>query len=233
MYSSRDAIPPLFTNCKFRGRPDPIGIYLDGTLWSIDDSNLRIIATSEYLNGEIGISEFDKVDSGNEMNRATRYDSSSPPLLIGIPANPGEHTMIFAICDSADGDLDSGLMVKAKGCKDCNPQVRINYVSTTTTTGSTSFTSTTKAIGTESGTVLFGVPAEEITTTTEDVTITTADFTTTQEPTTTATDASTINESSATTDTATTKESQESSTAQLLSTTLATVASTRILLRPI
>ncbi|KAH7185980.1 uncharacterized protein B0J16DRAFT_399835 [Fusarium flagelliforme] len=183
------------------GRPDPIGIYLDGTLWSIDDSNQRITATSEYLNGEIGINELDKVEfdfgNGDEINRATRYDGSSPPLLIGIPAVPGEHTMIFAICDSTDGNFDSGLMVKAKGCKDCDPQVRINYVSTTTTTGSTSFTSTTKAIGTESGTVLFGVPAEETTTTTEDVT-------------TTSTAASTTDESSAT---ATTTESQESSTA--------------------
>lgn len=200
MFSSCDAILTLLTNCKFRGRPDPIGIYLDGTLWSIDGSNQRITATSEYLNGEIGISEIDKFDFGNEMNRATRYDGSSPPLLIGIPANPGEHTMIFAICDSTDGDSDSGLMVKAKGCKDCNPQVRINYVSITTTTGSTSFTSTTKAIGTESGTVLFGVPAEETTTATEDIT-------------TTATDTSTTNESSATTDTAITTKSHESSTA--------------------
>jgi len=215
MYSSCDAILTLLTNCKFRGRPDPIGIYLDGTLWSIDDSNQRITATSEYLNEEIGINELDKYDLpfGGEIDRATRYDGSSPPLLIGIPAVPGEHTMIFAICDSTDRNFDSGLMVKAKGCKDCNPQVRINYVSTTTTTGSTSFTSTTKAIGTESGTVLFGVPAEETTTTTEDVTTTTADFTTTQELTTTATDASTTNGSSATADTATTTESQESSTA--------------------
>ncbi|KAJ4009631.1 hypothetical protein NW752_009218 [Fusarium irregulare] len=200
------------------GRPDPIGIYLDGTLWSIDGSNQRITATSEYLNEEIGINELDKYDdlfSGGEIERATRYDGSSPPLLIGIPAVPGEHTMIFAICDSIDGEFDSALMVKAKGCNDCNPQVRINYISTTTTTGSTSFTSTTKAIGTESGTVLFGVPAEETTTTTEDVTTTTADFTTTQEPTTTTTDASTINESSATADTTATTEGQVSSTETL------------------
>ena len=218
IYSSCDAIPTLLTDCKFRGRPDPIGIYLDGTIWSIDGSNHRTTATSEYLNEEIGINELDKFDfpfsgNGGEIDRATRYDGSSPPLLIDIPAVPGDHTMISVICDSTDGKFDSGLMVKAKGCKDCDPQVRINYVSTTTTTGSTSFTSTTKAIGTDSGTVLFGAPAEETTTTTEDVTTTTADFTTTQEPTTTATDASRIDGSSATADTTTTIEGQESSTA--------------------
>ncbi|KAG8667809.1 hypothetical protein FPOAC2_13007 [Fusarium poae] len=184
------------------GRPDPIGIYLDDVLWSIDDSNNRITATSKYLNEEIGIKEKGKFDfpGENTVNRATRYDGSSPPLLVGIPATPGEHTMIFAICDAVDSNWDSALMVKAKGCKDCNPKVRINYVSTTTTTGSTSFTSTTKAIGTESGTVLFGVPVEETTTTTEEFTTTTADVSTTDTLFTA-------------TDTTTASESQETSTA--------------------
>ncbi|OBS20033.1 hypothetical protein FPOA_11754 [Fusarium poae] len=185
-----------------KGRPDPIGIYLDDVLWSIDDSNNRITATSKYLGEEIGINEKDKFDVPGEdtLNRATRYDGSSPPLIIGIPATPGEHTMIFAICDAVDRNWDSALMVKAKGCKDCNPQVRINYVSTTTTTGSTSFTSTTKAIGTESGTILFGVPVEETATTTEDFTTITADV-------------STTDTFFTATDTTTTVESQETGTA--------------------
>ncbi|CEI41789.1 unnamed protein product [Fusarium venenatum] len=192
------------------GRPDPIAIFLDDVLWSIDDSNDRITATSKYLNEEIGINEKDKEDwpFSPDFNRATRYDGSSPPLLVGIPAIPGVHTMVFAVCDAFDGQWDSALMVKAKGCKDCNPQVQINYVSTTTTTGSTSFTSTTKAIGTESGTVLFGVP-EETTTTIEDVTTTTTDASTTGEPTTPATEISTTDVFSTTTIT----EIQETSTA--------------------
>ncbi|RGP58141.1 hypothetical protein FSPOR_11924 [Fusarium sporotrichioides] len=166
-----------------QGRPDPIGIYLDDVLWSIDDSFQRITATSKYLNEEIGINEQEKndIEGNGAINRATRYDGSSPPLLVGIPATPGEHTMVFAICDTIDGDWDSGLLVKAKGCRDCDPKVRINYVSTTTSTGSTSFTSTIKAVGTESGTVLFGVPAEETTTTTEDGTTTTMGISTTKE----------------------------------------------------
>ncbi|KAG8358517.1 hypothetical protein FVEN_g3771 [Fusarium venenatum] len=193
-----------------QGRPDPIAIFLDDVLWSIDDSNDRITATSKYLNEEIGINEKDKEDwpFSPDFNRATRYDGSSPPLLVGIPAIPGVHTMVFAVCDAFDGQWDSALMVKAKGCKDCNPQVQINYVSTTTTTGSTSFTSTTKAIGTESGTVLFGVP-EETTTTIEDVTTTTTDASTTGEPTTPATEISTTDVFSTTTIT----EIQETSTA--------------------
>ncbi|KAM0227725.1 hypothetical protein ACHAPO_011293 [Fusarium lateritium] len=197
-----------------KGRPDPIAIFLDDVLWSIDDGNNRITATSKYLNEEIGINEKDKVNNpfSPDFNRATRYDGSSPPLLVGIPATPGMHTMVFAVCDAVDGQWDSALMVKAKGCQDCNPEVRINYVSTTTTTGSTSFTCTTKAVGTESGTILFGVP-EEITTTMEDVTTTTADASTTEEPTTTGTEYSTTDTFSTATDTATTTENQETSTA--------------------
>ncbi|SCO91810.1 uncharacterized protein FRV6_15938 [Fusarium oxysporum] len=81
----------------------------------------------------------------------TQYDRSSPPLIMGLPAAPGAHRMVFAICDADNGLLDSGLMVKAGGSVDCDKDIKINYA-TTTTVGPTPFVRTIQASGTISGT---------------------------------------------------------------------------------
>ncbi|KAH7151208.1 hypothetical protein DER46DRAFT_614415 [Fusarium sp. MPI-SDFR-AT-0072] len=111
---------------------------------------------------------------------------------MGLPAALGAHTMIFAICDANNGLLDSGLMVKAGGCVDCDADIKINYATITTTVGPTPFVRTIQASGTVSGTVVYGVP-EDATTTTEEVgtstevTATTTDAMTSSEDSTTAT----------------------------------------------
>ncbi|KAK7591383.1 hypothetical protein V3481_006031 [Fusarium oxysporum f. sp. vasinfectum] len=81
----------------------------------------------------------------------TQYDRSSPPLILGLPAAPGAHRMVFAICDANNGLLDSGLMAKAGGSVDCDKDIKINYA-TTTTVGPTPFVRTIQASGTISGT---------------------------------------------------------------------------------
>ncbi|RYC89438.1 hypothetical protein BFJ63_vAg7691 [Fusarium oxysporum f. sp. narcissi] len=111
---------------------------------------------------------------------------------MGLPAAPGAHTMIFAICDANNGLLDTGLMVKAGGCVDCDKGIKINYATTTTTVGPTPFVRTIQASGTISGTVVYGVPedatanTEEVATSTE-VTATTTEAITSSEDSTTAT----------------------------------------------
>ncbi|EXA36503.1 hypothetical protein FOVG_12415 [Fusarium oxysporum f. sp. pisi HDV247] len=166
--------------------PDPIGIYLDGVQYAVDTLGHRMTAKSEYLASLIGITE------PNNPSRSTQYDRSSPPLIMGLPAAPGAYTMIFAICDANNGLLDTGLMVKAGGCVDCDKGIKINYATTTTTVGPTPFVRTIQASGTISGTVVYGVPedattnTEEVATSTE-VTATTTEAITSSEDSTTAT----------------------------------------------
>ncbi|KAF9773109.1 hypothetical protein IL306_009152 [Fusarium sp. DS 682] len=183
--------------------PDPIGIYLDGIQHAVDTLGNRITVKSEYLTAPIGITE------PNHPSRSTAYDRSSPPLIMGLSASPGVHTMIFAICDANNGLLDSGLMVKAGGCVGCNSDIKINYATTTTTVGPTSFVSTIQASGTMSGTVVYGEP-EEATTTTEEIT-TSTDVTATASEMTTSSEDTTI--------VAVTQSAEASSSTELSSTT--------------
>ncbi|KAM0084266.1 hypothetical protein ACKRZS_003483 [Fusarium odoratissimum] len=190
--------------------PDPVGIYLDGVQYAVDTSGNRITAKSEYLASPIGITE------PSNPSRSTQYERSSPPLIMGLPAAPGAHTMIFAICDANNGLFDSGLMVKAGGCVDCEADIKINYATTTTTVGPTPFVRTIQASGTVSGTVVYGVP--------EDATTTTEDVATSTEVTATTTEAITSSEDSSTA--ATTQSTEVSSTTELSSTTNADTTST-------
>ncbi|KAL7754767.1 hypothetical protein ACKLNR_015437 [Fusarium oxysporum f. sp. zingiberi] len=159
------------------GSADPIGIFVGNTQYALDPNGNRITAISPYLAQPIGITPPDSV---------TSYPGSSPPFWIDILTS-GAQTMVIAICDQSDSEWDSALLINAEGCIDCDTDVRLAYVTTTTTlpSGEAPFTSTTKASGTVSGTIRIGVTADETTTTTaEPTTNTTQDFsTTTEEPT--------------------------------------------------
>ncbi|KXH27563.1 hypothetical protein CSIM01_13169 [Colletotrichum simmondsii] len=98
------------------GSADPIGIYLGGQQYSNG-----ITAVSNLLAQPIVITP---------PNSVTSYPGSSPPLLVGIPAS-GAQTMVFAICDKGDSEWDSALMLNAAGCVDCDPVVKIDYVTIT------------------------------------------------------------------------------------------------------
>ncbi|KAH7006878.1 hypothetical protein EDB80DRAFT_511504, partial [Ilyonectria destructans] len=126
------------------GSADPIGIFVYGQQFATDEDGNRLTAVSRYLAQPIGITP---------PNSVTSYPSSSPPFLVGIPAN-GAFRVVLAICDQGDAEWDSAALFKAEGCVDCNTKVRLAYVTSTTTVpaGSPTFTSTTKASGTTSGT---------------------------------------------------------------------------------
>ncbi|KNA98236.1 hypothetical protein FOXG_02632 [Fusarium oxysporum f. sp. lycopersici 4287] len=171
------------------GSADPIGIFVGGTQYALDPNGNKITATSPYLAQPIGITPPDSV---------TSYPGSSPPFWIDILTS-GAQTMVIAICDQGDSEWDSALLINAEGCIDCDTDVRLAYVTTTTTLppGEATFTSTTKASGTVSGTIGIGVTADETTTTTaEPTTNTTQDFTTTTEEPTATTQETTPTEAS-------------------------------------
>ncbi|KAJ4095977.1 hypothetical protein NW756_004797 [Fusarium oxysporum] len=171
------------------GSSDPIGIFVGGTQYALDPNGNKITATSPYLAQPIGITPPDSV---------TSYPGSSPPFWIDILTS-GAQTMVIAICDQGDSEWDSALLINAEGCIDCDTDVRLAYVTTTTTlpSGEVTFTSTTKASGTVSGTIRIGVTADETTTTTaEPTTNTTQDFTTTTEEPTATTQETTPTETS-------------------------------------
>ncbi|KAF9872969.1 hypothetical protein CkaCkLH20_09479 [Colletotrichum karsti] len=126
--------------------PDPIGIYLDSQLYSVDTSGNLITAASSFLAQPIGITP---------PNSVTSYNMSSPPLLLPIFTTPGTHTMVFAICDASNANFDSALMIRAAGCAGnaCASQLKINYVTVTSIVAAgQEYTSTVKASGTVSGT---------------------------------------------------------------------------------
>ncbi|KAL5599107.1 hypothetical protein FOVSG1_006919 [Fusarium oxysporum f. sp. vasinfectum] len=172
------------------GSADPIGIFVGGTQYALDSNGNRITAISPYLAQPIGITPPDSV---------TSYPGSSPPFWVDILTS-GAQTMVIAICDQSDSEWDSALLINAEGCIDCDTDVRLAYVTTTTTlpSGEAPFTSTTKASGTVSGTIRIGVTADETTTTTaEPTTNTTQDFSTTTEEPTATTQETTPTETSA------------------------------------
>ncbi|RFN52112.1 hypothetical protein FIE12Z_3664 [Fusarium flagelliforme] len=180
------------------GSADPIGIFLGNQQYALDTDGNRITAVNPWLAPPRVIVPPDSV---------TSYPGSTPPFWIDILAE-GAQTMIIAICDQSDSEWDSGLLVNVEGCTDCDTNVRLAYVTTTTTVGAgeATFTSTTPASGTVSGTVTIGVLAEETTTTAAEITTTDVDTTTTDESTTTIAQDSTTD---ASTDSSTTVESSE------------------------
>ncbi|KAJ4249690.1 hypothetical protein NW757_007718 [Fusarium falciforme] len=109
------------------GSPDPIGIFVDGMQYALDDNGNRITATSPWLAQGLAIVPPDSV---------TSYPGSSPPFLRSVLGS-GAHTVIIAICDSGDSEWDSGLLIKAGGCTDCDTDFRLAYVTTTVTTTTT------------------------------------------------------------------------------------------------
>ncbi|RSL98684.1 hypothetical protein CDV31_012469, partial [Fusarium ambrosium] len=159
--------------------PDPIGIFVGGTQYAVDQNGDRMTATSGWLAFPYVIVP---------PNSVTSYPGSSPPFLQAV-VGAGAQTVVIAICDFSDTEWDSGLLIKANGCDDCNTDFRLAYVTTTVTTTTTG-TSTQTASGTVSGTIFVSVLAatttsEEPTTTTAAETTTTAAETTTAETTTT------------------------------------------------
>ncbi|RSM06752.1 hypothetical protein CEP52_005590 [Fusarium oligoseptatum] len=201
---------------------DPIGIYLDGEQFALNPDGSRITAKSYYLSSERAI-----VNPHQFLNYPSwsTYAASSKPLIMGIAAAPGAHTMVFAICDTVDGQHDSALFVRAKGCKDCVADVKIHYLTQTTTAAST-FTSTIEPISASAGTVLIGVTADPTTTATssEAPTTTSSELSTTATSTEASTSASTEYSSTSTLDSIT--SSTEVSTESSAITTTASESST-------
>ncbi|KAF5013232.1 hypothetical protein FDECE_746 [Fusarium decemcellulare] len=132
-------------------RPDKFGIYLDGIQYARDPTDaVELTAQSRFFSPDVAIIG---------QNTSTAYAAAAPPLIMGVDTYPGQHSMIFAVCDIIDGRHDSALFVKVRGCVNCEEPARINYETSTTTVypPSTSFTSTIKAYQETSGTVVIGV----------------------------------------------------------------------------
>ncbi|EKJ70335.1 hypothetical protein FPSE_09552 [Fusarium pseudograminearum CS3096] len=165
----------IFASEEEGGSADPMGIFIGGTQYAKDNDGQRITATNRYILRPLAITP---------PNSVTSYPGSSPPLLVDILTS-GAQTMVIAICDQGDSEWDSAVLIKAEGCVDCDTDMRLAYVTTTTTldAGEVPYTSTITASGTVSGTIEIGVLAAttEVATTTADdgTTTTTADSTTT------------------------------------------------------
>ncbi|KAF5551630.1 hypothetical protein FMEXI_3196 [Fusarium mexicanum] len=150
----------------------------------------------------------------------TGYTRSSPPLVRTISAPPGSSVvLVISVCDVGDALNDSGFLLRAEGCVDCDygsDEVEINYVHTTSTlpSGEQPFTSTIPASGTESGTFIVFVEPTGVTTTTGDATATADETTTTGETTTTTAEPTT-----ATTDDSTTTTVGVATTPEMFTTT--------------
>ncbi|PTD05538.1 hypothetical protein FCULG_00001932 [Fusarium culmorum] len=155
----------IFASEEEGGSADPMGIFIG------DTDGQRITATNRYVLRPLAITPPDSV---------TSYPGSSPPLWVDILTS-GAQTMDIAICDQGDSEWDSALLIKAEGCVDCDTDMRLAYVTTTTTldAGEVPYTSTITASGTVSGTIEIGVLAattEEATTTAvNEITTTTAE----------------------------------------------------------
>ncbi|KAL2678468.1 hypothetical protein Neosp_009214 [[Neocosmospora] mangrovei] len=206
---------------------DPIGIYLDGEQFALNPDGSRITAKSYYLSPERAIAN--PYQFLNYPSWST-YAATSKPLIMGIAAAPGAHTMVFAICDAVDGQHDSALFVRVKGCKDCVADVKIHYLTQTTTAAST-FTSTIEPVSSAAGTVLIGVTADPTTTATSSEPATTSSelFTTatsTDASTATSTEFSSTSAEDSTTSTDASTTSSELSTESLATTTTASDSST-------
>ncbi|KAI6774742.1 hypothetical protein HG530_001500 [Fusarium avenaceum] len=226
MVESSNTSPPQLT--KASEAQDPIGVFLDGTQYANDANGQRLTAISSYVQPP---------DAITPLNSDTSYPDSSPPLLFGVPATQGSHTLVLAACDFSDESYDTGFMINIQGYTDCNQPIKINYVTTTTTVSAdvaTSTTSTIKASGTVSGTYIVTVQAEPVTTTTaEETTTTTAaeSTTTTEAGKTTEPETTTTTEADTTTTTeveaTTTTQSDTETTTMDMSTTSSSSTSTK------
>ncbi|PNP74224.1 hypothetical protein FNYG_12273 [Fusarium nygamai] len=151
----------------------------------------------------------------------TGYTRSSPPLVRTIISTSGTVSVVLSVCDVGDAFNDSGFLLRAEGCIDCDfgsDKVEINYVYATTTLppGEQPYTSTIPASGTESGTFIVFVEPTGVTTTTSEPT-TTADETTTTDETTTSGEVTT-----------TTVEVTSTTTAESTTTTTDDLTTTRV-----
>ncbi|KAL6352040.1 hypothetical protein LRP88_14853 [Fusarium phalaenopsidis] len=197
------------------GSPDPIGIFVGGTQYAVDENGDRMTATNEWISPNGGLVIV-------PPNSVTSYPGSSPPFLQSVLAT-GAQTVVIAICDFSDTEWDSGLLIKAGGCVDCDTDFRLAYVTTTVTTTTTG-TSTQTASGTVSGTIFVSVLAETTTTTAEETTTTTAAETTTTTAETTTAETTTTTEMTTTMETTTTtaETTTETTTAETTTTTAET-----------
>ncbi|KAI8650063.1 WSC domain-containing protein [Fusarium sp. Ph1] len=197
------------------GSPDPIGIFVGGTQYAVDENGDRMTATNEWISPNGGLVIV-------PPNSVTSYPGSSPPFLQSVLAT-GAQTVVIAICDFSDTEWDSGLLIKAGGCVDCDTDFRLAYVTTTVTTTTTG-TSTQTASGTVSGTIFVSVLAETTTTTAEETTTTTAAETTTTTAETTTAETTTTTEMTTTMETKTTtaETTTETTTAETTTTTAET-----------
>ncbi|QKD60461.2 uncharacterized protein FOBCDRAFT_244172 [Fusarium oxysporum Fo47] len=142
--------------------------------------------------------------NANQINALSPFllapDAIFPPdsLTGTIPApSGGAMVLLISVCDVGDAFNDSGFLVRAEACLDCDyglDKVEINYAFKTSTLplGEQPFNFTIPASGTASGTFIVFVEPTGVTTTTSGEPTTTADETTTTGETTTTTDEATI-----------------------------------------
>ncbi|TVY67987.1 hypothetical protein Focb16_v002388 [Fusarium oxysporum f. sp. cubense] len=137
----------------------------------------------------------------------TGYTRSSPPLVRTIPApSGGAMVLMISVCDVGDAFNDSGFLVRAESCVDCDYGL------------DKPFTSTIPASGTASGTFIAFVEPTGVTATTSGEPTTTADETSTTGETTTTTDEATITTTAE--PTTTTSDGFTTTTGELSTTTI-------------
>ncbi|KAJ4170439.1 hypothetical protein NW754_006577 [Fusarium falciforme] len=92
-------------------------------------------------------------------NSLTKYDKSSPPVLIGFATGSGIVNVKIAVYDLNDGFEDSAALIRMRGCVNCPAGPEINYETKTVTVtpGEAEYFSTVKASGTATGYYIQGV----------------------------------------------------------------------------
>ncbi|EXM19531.1 Carbohydrate-binding WSC [Fusarium oxysporum f. sp. vasinfectum] len=168
----------------------------------------------------------------------TGYTRSSPPLVRTIPApSGGAMVLMISVCDVGDAFNDSGFLVRAEACVDCDyglDKVEINYAFETSTLppGEQPFTSTIPASGTASGTFIVFVEPTGVTTTTSGEPTTTGETTTTTDEATTTTTAepttTTTDDFTTTTGEVTTTMDESLTTAETTITTIEELTTTEL-----
>ncbi|KAJ4235939.1 hypothetical protein NW759_001024 [Fusarium solani] len=92
-------------------------------------------------------------------NSLTKYDKSSPPILIGFATGSGVFNVKIAMYDLNDEFEDSAALIRMRGCENCPAGPEINYETKTVTVtpGEAEYFSTVKASGTATGYYIKGV----------------------------------------------------------------------------
>ncbi|KAJ0141130.1 DHS-like NAD/FAD-binding domain-containing protein [Fusarium oxysporum f. sp. albedinis] len=158
-----------------------------------------LFATQEAPSALANMDDISILDASNGLPVQYAFDTNANQInALTIPApSGGAMVLMISVCDVGDAFNDSGFLVRAEACLDCDyglDKVEINYAFKTSTLplGEQPFNFTIPASGTASGTFIVFVEPTGVTTTTSGEPTTTADEITTTGETTTTTDEATI-----------------------------------------